>query len=94
MEKNKRYLTFGKYVLHLRNHCGNAHTVALAFGETAKEISGMFRLGKQGIPLEVMAEFLLTSFLVTCMQYLFFRRRFLSICQETGGQYTCSCQFL
>ena len=48
---------------------------ALAFGETAKEISGMFRLGKQGIPLEVMAEFLLTSFLATCMQYLFFSEK-------------------
>ena len=42
--------------------------IAFFFGETAKEISGIFRLGRQGIPLEVMAEFLLTSFLVTCMQ--------------------------
>ena len=41
--------------------------IAFFFGETAKEISGIFRLGRQGIPLEVMAEFLLTSFLVTCM---------------------------
>lgn len=48
---------------------------ALAFGESAKEISNLFGLGNKGIPLKVMAEFLLTSFLVTFMQYLFFSEK-------------------
>ena len=48
---------------------------ALLFGESAKEISSLFGLGNKGIPLEVMAEFLLTSFLVTSMQYLFFSEK-------------------
>ncbi|MDC7286314.1 hypothetical protein NXH76_00730 [Blautia schinkii] len=48
---------------------------ALLFGESAKEISGLFGLGNKGIPLKVMAEFLLTSFLVTSMQYLFFSEK-------------------
>lgn len=48
---------------------------ALLFGESAKEISSLFGLGNKGIPLKIMAEFLLTSFLVTCMQYLFFSEK-------------------
>ena len=58
--------------------------IAFFFGETAKEISGIFRLGRQGIPLEVMAEFLLTSFLVTCMQYLFFSEKLFKRLSGTG----------
>lgn len=48
---------------------------ALFFGESAKEISSLFELGNKGIPLKTMAEFLLTSFLVTSMQYLFFSEK-------------------
>lgn len=48
---------------------------ASLFGESAKGISNLFRLGNRGIPLEIMAEFLFTSFLVTCMQYLFFSEK-------------------
>ncbi|MFQ7552109.1 MAG: hypothetical protein ACLRMZ_19615 [Blautia marasmi] len=53
---------------------------ALLFGDSAKEISGMFWLGNEGIPLEVLAEFLLTSFLITGIQYLFFRKKCSDIC--------------
>lgn len=49
--------------------------IALIFGESAKEISNLFKLGSKGIPLEIMAEFLLTSLLVTCMRYLFFSEK-------------------
>lgn len=49
--------------------------IALMFGESAKEISNLFKLGSKGIPLEIMAEFLLTSLLVTCMRYLFFSEK-------------------
>lgn len=48
---------------------------ALLFGESAKDISNLFRLGNKGIPLEIMAEFLLTSFLATSMQYLIFSEK-------------------
>lgn len=48
---------------------------ALLFGESAKEISSLFGFGNKGIRLEIMAEFLLTSFLVTCTQYLFFSEK-------------------
>lgn len=48
---------------------------ALLFGDSAKEISGMFWLGNEGIPLDVLAEFLLTSFLITGIQYLFFSEK-------------------
>lgn len=49
--------------------------LGLLFGESAKEISSLFGLGNKGIPLEIMAGFLLTSFLVTCVQYLFFSEK-------------------
>lgn len=49
--------------------------LTLLYGESAKEISILFRLGNKGIPLEIMAEFLLTSIAVTCMQYLFFSEK-------------------
>ena len=76
MEKNKTVFDFlGNMFCIYGITAAMLILFALAFGETAKEISGMFRLGKQGIPLEVMAEFLLTSFLVTCMQYLFFSEK-------------------
>lgn len=48
---------------------------ALLFGEKAKEISTMFELGNKGISLTIMAEFLLTSFLMTCTRYLFFSEK-------------------
>ncbi|MFR2645697.1 MAG: hypothetical protein ACLTAF_06615 [Blautia coccoides] len=76
MEKNKTVFDFlGNMFCIYGITAAMLILFALAFGETAKEISGMFRLGKQGIPLEVMAEFLLTSFLVTCMQYLIFSEK-------------------
>ena len=45
------------------------------FGEAAKEISSMFLLGREGLPLGVMAEFLILSFLITGLQYLFFAEK-------------------
>lgn len=42
------------------------------FGEAAQEISNLFRLGKEGLPIEVMLQFLTVSFLITGIQYLIF----------------------
>lgn len=45
------------------------------FGESAKGYSTFFSLGKAGLPIEVMAEFLALSVLIVAMQYLFFSDR-------------------
>ena len=47
------------------------------FGEMAGDISAMFRLGKEGIPVEVMAQFLAVSFIITGIQYLLFSEKLL-----------------
>lgn len=92
MEKDKTIFDFLGNVL-----CMYGITMALlivcamVFGESAKEISSLFRLGNKGIPLEVMAEFLLTSFLVTCMQYLFFSEK---IFRHMSGNKRTVCMLL
>lgn len=42
------------------------------FGEAAQKISNLFRLGKEGLPIEVMWQFLVISFLITGIRYLLF----------------------
>lgn len=73
MEEKKTifdYLTqilviFGFSMLVLNIFC-------LAFGDSAKEISAMFKLGSDGVPLEVAAQFLVISVLITGARMLFF----------------------
>ena len=47
------------------------------FGGMAGEISSMFRLGKEGIPVDIMAQFLTVSFIITGIQYLIFSEKLL-----------------
>lgn len=76
MERDKTIFDFLGNVLNMYGITMVSLIVfTMLFGESAKEISSLFRFGSKGIPLEVMAEFLLTSFLVTCMQYLFFSEK-------------------
>ena len=42
------------------------------FGESAQEISSMFRLGKEGLSLEIMVQFLATSVISALLRYIFF----------------------
>lgn len=64
---------------------------ALIFGESAKEISSLFLFGNQGIPLAVMAEFLLISFLTTCTEYLFFSEK---VFRHMPGNKRAACMLL
>lgn len=42
------------------------------FGDSAKEISAMFALGSQGVPLPVAFEFLCVSAMITVFRFVFF----------------------
>lgn len=42
------------------------------FGENAKEISTIFALGKNGIPLTTLIQFLIMAFIITAMKWIFF----------------------
>ncbi len=44
----------------------------LAFGNSAKGFSTMFKLGNQGVPVETAFEFLCVSALITGIRFLFF----------------------
>lgn len=46
--------------------------LCLMFGDSAKEISRMFSLGSSGIPVEIMLQFLLASFLITGARFFYF----------------------
>lgn len=48
-------------------------------GESAKELSTMFRLGSRGIPVETLLQYLLLSILITGIRYFF--------CWEKIGRY-------
>lgn len=47
------------------------------FGDDARELSSMFRLGKEGLPVDTMLQFLAISFLTEGLQYVFFSGRWL-----------------
>ena len=49
----------------------------ILFGKSAKDYSPFFSLGNQGIPVEVMFQFLALSILLTGLRYFFFTDRFL-----------------
>lgn len=44
----------------------------LAFGDSAKNFSAMFKLGVQGIPIETVFQFLFISALITAVRFIFF----------------------
>lgn len=47
------------------------------FGESAKEISTMFALSNKGIPVEIMAQYLVLSALIVFARFFFFTDTFL-----------------
>ena len=60
----------------------------LMAGEEAKEYSSMFALGREGIPLATIFEYLLSSACVTLLRFLFFSEVLLkkmSVTKRTGG---------
>ncbi|MEH2942924.1 hypothetical protein VSQ32_08625 [Lachnospiraceae bacterium KK002] len=44
----------------------------LLFGESAKEVSAMFALGRKGIPAEIVFQFAAVSVLITVFRFVFF----------------------
>ena len=58
-------IIFGFAMLVLNIFC-------LVFGDSAKDISALFELGDQGIPVEVSLQFLCISALVTGARFVFF----------------------
>ena len=58
-------IVFGFAMLILNIFC-------LVFGNSAKDISALFELGDQGIPVGITLQFLCVSFLITGMRFLFF----------------------
>lgn len=46
--------------------------LCLIFGDSAKDISRMFALGSEGLPIDLMLQFLVVSIIVTSARYLFF----------------------
>ena len=58
-------IIFGFAMLVLNIFC-------LVFGSAAKEISAIFELGDQGIPVGITLQFLCVSFLITGVRFLFF----------------------
>lgn len=59
-------IIFGVTVL-----CMTAFTYV--FGDSAREISALYRMGGEGIPLEIIPELFLLSVIVVVLQYLFLR---------------------
>lgn len=73
--------TFGMIVIML---------IALGefFGERARDISGLFRLGAEGLSTETLLQFLVISMLETLLQFIFFTDnliRQMSIVRRTMG---------
>ena len=63
-------IIFGVTVL-----CMTAFTYV--FGDSAREISALYRMGGEGIPLEIIPELFLLSVIVVVLQYLLFTDRLL-----------------
>lgn len=76
MEERKTFLDYLAQVLICFGFsmlCMLVFTVL--FGESAKELSAFFVLGKEGIPVAVMAEFLVLDALIIFLRYIFFTDR-------------------
>lgn len=48
---------------------------ALLFGESAKDVSTMFAMGKKGLSVETMLEFFFIAVITVALQFLFFTDR-------------------
>ena len=46
--------------------------LCLIFGDSAKDISNMFALGSEGLPIDLMLQFWIIAIIVTGVRYLFF----------------------
>lgn len=77
------FITFGFCMI-----CMMLFTVL--FGEEAKEFSAMFALGKEGVPVELMAQFFTLAVLITLARYLLFSDVLIkkgSIAVRTAGMF-------
>lgn len=78
MEERKNILDYGAQVLCIFGFTMVCMMVFVGlFGESARGLSAFFVLGKEGISLAVMGEFLLLSSLIVLLQELFFTDRIL-----------------
>ncbi len=59
------FTTFGFTIVILTLLC-------FLFGEDAKEISSMFSLGKEGLSIAIMTQYLMVSVLIVALRFLFF----------------------
>lgn len=58
-------IVFGFAMLTMNIFC-------LAFGNSAKDLSPMFALGSQGLPIEIVFQFLLLSAMIIGLRFIFF----------------------
>lgn len=58
-------IVFGFAMLTMNIFC-------LAFGNSAKDLSPMFALGNQGLPIEIVFQFLLLSAMIIGLRFIFF----------------------
>lgn len=55
----------------------------LLFGSEAKDVSPIFALGEQGIPLSLIGQFLVLALLVTVLRWIFFTDHLIRKCSLT-----------
>lgn len=75
------FYTFGFAMLFMMG-------ITYLFGEDAKEVSVFFVFGNKGVPVVVMAEFLLLSAMIVGIRYFFFTDRWIkkmSVLKRTVG---------
>lgn len=78
MEERKNILDYAEQVLEIFGFTMICMVVfALLFGEAAKEFSSFFALGRTGVTVSVMLEFLLLAVVIVFLRYFFFTDRFL-----------------
>lgn len=72
-EERKGLLDYGAQVLCIFGFSTLCMLIFTAlFGESAREVSSFFVLGREGIPLAVLGEFLLLAVIIVFLQFLFF----------------------
>lgn len=78
MEERKGFLDYAAQVLLIFGFSMVCMLVFVSlFGESAKEISQLFTLGREGVSVKVMLEFLLLSVIIVALRYFFFTDQFL-----------------
>lgn len=100
MEEKKNIFDFAGMVFITFGFCMMCMLLfTVMFGEGAKEFSTMFALGKEGVPVKLMAQFLTLAVLITLARYLFFSDVLIkkaSIAVRTAGMFLtiiifCAC---